>query len=131
VAEAESCSVAPATSDPEGAETAIACSVFGGAVTVRTAEADLPERLAVRVEVPGVTAVAKPAALTVATAVAELVQVTDAVTSALEPSLYWAPAVKAWVAPTSTLAEGGAMLIDVSVFGGWGTLICVLPLIPP
>jgi hypothetical protein len=65
--------------------TAIDVSVF--AVTVSAAIPLTPPTVAVTVLMPGVREVARPAALTVATAVFELVHVAVLVRTAVEPSL--------------------------------------------
>jgi hypothetical protein len=79
------CSVIPAAIVGAAGVTAIAVTVF--AVTVSPAVPLTPLTVAVTVLMPGVMAVARPEALTVATAVFELVHVAVLVTTAVEPSL--------------------------------------------
>ena len=66
---------------------AMELSVFGAAETVSDALAARPSMAAVTVVAPGATAVTFPAALTMAIAEFASVQVTDAVTSAVELSV--------------------------------------------
>jgi hypothetical protein len=67
--------------------TAIEVSVLAATLTVSVAAPLIPLSVAVIVDAPGATAVAIPADVMVATDSEELVQVTDAVTSAVDPSL--------------------------------------------
>jgi hypothetical protein len=81
------CAVNPAAIVEAAGVTAIEVSVFTGAVTVRLAVPLTPPRVAVIVVVPAATAVARPAALMVATVALELAHVAVLVTTAVEPSL--------------------------------------------
>ena len=76
--------MAPIARFAELGATEIPVSTFG---TVRVAVPLMPVRVAVMVVEPVVTAVARPAALIVATAAAEEDQLTDEVMLAVEPSL--------------------------------------------
>lgn len=76
---------------------------------------------------PMATAVARPDALTVATAGLAAVQVAVAVTSCVDPSLYLAVAVNCWVAPTVTLTGLGETEMEERA----GVTVSVaLPLMP-
>ena len=79
-----SCSAPPAATVAVPGATSIAVRV--AALTVIDAVADLPPAVAVKVAVPVATAWARPEALTVATATAELFQVALAVRSCVLPS---------------------------------------------
>jgi hypothetical protein len=68
-------------------DTAMEVSVLGGAATVRVAFPLTLPMAAVTVVEPAATAVAMPDAVIVATCPLASVQVADAVTSAVEPSL--------------------------------------------
>jgi hypothetical protein len=118
------CCVAPAATLTTAGVTAIAVSVFIGAVTVSAAVPLMPLKAAVTVDVPAATPVASPDTLMVAVAVEELVQLAVVLTSPEVPSLYVAIAVNCWVAPTAMLGVAGVTEIAVSVF-------CVTFVTPP
>jgi hypothetical protein len=97
--------------------TAMLDSVFTGVVTVRTAVPFTLLSEAVMLLDPAATPVARPAALMVAVAVLELVQVADDVMFAVEPSLYVPVAVNCCVALAVMLAVAGVTAMVTSVFG--------------
>lgn len=84
-------------------------------VMVRVAVPLMPSTVAVSVVAPEATPVARPALLMVATAVAELVQVTAEVTLLVEPSLKVAIAAYCWVAPGARVSIEGVMAMEVMV----------------
>jgi hypothetical protein len=88
------------------------------AVTVRVVVALTPLYEAAIVADPAAPPVARPEALMVAVAAAELVHVADVVTTAAELSLYTAVAVNCWVAPTAMLVLPGESAIELSVLDG-------------
>jgi hypothetical protein len=90
--------------------TAIETTVF--AVTVSVTLALMPLSEAVTVMVPGASEVSNPVDEIVARPVLLVVQVTVAVTFAVELSLYVAVAVSCRLRPSVTLVVPGAMAID-------------------
>lgn len=105
---AVNCCVAPTVTEAGLGETEIAV----------TFSAALPLTLfseAVTVAEPAPAAVASPPDLMVATAFLSIVQAAVAVTSLVDPSLYFAVAVNCWVAPAPMFAGLGATEIVESV----------------
>src|SRR5437667_6472961 len=84
-----------------------------GAVTVRLVELLMLPRVAEMFVEPAATAVTKPFASTVATAVEDEPQVTSAVRSRLLPSLQFPVAVNCCVVLTGTEAADGDSVIPV------------------
>jgi hypothetical protein len=80
--------------------------------TVRVAVPDLPLKVAVMVEEPAATPVARPLLLTVAVDVLDEVQVTFVVIFWVEESEYVPVAVNCWVSPAGTLAVAGVTAIE-------------------
>jgi hypothetical protein len=87
VAVAVNCCVAPAAMLGAAGVTAMEESDFTAAITVNVAVPLMPLTVAVTVLEPAATAVASPAALTVAIVVVELVHAAVEVTFAVDPSL--------------------------------------------
>lgn len=98
-------------------ETATEVRVLGDAATVRVAFPLTLPMAAVTVVEPAATPVATPDAVIVAIFPLASVQVADAVTSAVEPSLYVAFAMNCCVAPMARLAVAGVAAIAVSSLG--------------
>lgn len=99
-------------------ETAIDVTVFVAAGTVSVAlPLTLPTAAVIVVE-PAATAFAMPDVLIVATAVFASDQLADAVTSAVDPSLYVPVAVNCSAAPIEMSAVAGDVAIVISVFVG-------------
>jgi hypothetical protein len=107
--------VAPTEMEAVAGVTAMEARVFGAADTVRAALPLMPSMVAVTVVEPAPSAVAIPALVMLATFAFVSVQVADAVTSAVEPSLKVALALNCRVAPTerSSVAGDAAMVISV------------------
>ena len=100
----------------------------GTTVTVRLVLPEITPKVAVTVEVPGVTAVARPLGLTVATdGLDELQVVTCVVISRLVPSENLPKAVSCKPSPEGSLGLAGAKDMDDSVV----TVRVVVPAIPP
>jgi hypothetical protein len=96
--------------------------------TVKVAEADRPPKVAVMTDVPGATPTARPdVGLTVAMARVPEVQLEDAVTSLVDPSLYVTVAVNCWAVPTGIEAVAGVTAIDSS----WADFQCSVTSPPP
>jgi hypothetical protein len=76
-------------------------------VTVRVVLPEIEPEVAVMLEVPTATAVARPLLLTVATRVLDEFQVTCVVISWLVPSEYVPEAANCWVFPPGTLGLAG------------------------
>jgi hypothetical protein len=90
--------------------TAIELRVGPAGVTVNVALPDAPERLAVMVELPALTAVASPAEFIVAVGLLEELHVAVPVTSLLDPSLKVPVALNCCVAPVEMEAVAGVTL---------------------
>src|SRR5262252_3578707 len=94
--------------------------VSGPGVTVSPVLPLTAPSVAEMVVAPAATAVASPAGLIVATAVADDANVTWLVRSSVLESEYVPVAVYCWVAPTVTDALAGVTAIDVSVGAACG-----------
>jgi hypothetical protein len=108
--------VAPAETLALEGETAIDVTVLGTSATVRVEFPVIPFSEAVMIVEPEATAVASPVELIVATAALAAVQLAVAVTSAVEPSLYFAVAPNCCAAPIPMLVVDGDTETVVSVF---------------
>ena len=96
--------------------TVIELNVAG--VTVKVAEPDMPPKLAVMTDAPLATPVARPdVLLTEATLVVPEVQMEDAVTSWVDPSLYVAVAINCLGPLIGTEAVAGVTAIDTIFLG--------------
>ena len=85
------------------------------AVTFKVAESDRPPKVAVMSDVPVAMPVAKPdVGLTVATLAVPEVQLEDAVTSMVDPSLYVAVALNCWVPLIGIEVIAGVTSMDIS-----------------
>lgn len=107
--------MAPAAMLAGAGVTATEESVFAAAVTVSAACALKPFAEAVMVVVPAATALASPAALMVATAVLDDVQVTPDVNGPVVPLLYVAVTLNCCVAPAARVVVAGATAMAVIV----------------
>jgi hypothetical protein len=115
---AVNCCVAPAAMDGEAGVIAMEERVGAAGVTESMAVPVTPLMVAVRVVVPAAAAaVARPAALTVATLVEELLQLAVEVTSPVEPSDQVPVAVNCWVAPGAMVATEGVTAMLASAGG--------------
>jgi hypothetical protein len=112
------CCVAPAAMDGEAGVIEIEERVGAAGVTVSMAVPLTPLMVAVSVVDPAPAAVARPAALTVATLVEELLQFAVEVTSPVEPSDHVPVALNCCVAPGAIVAVEGetAMLASAGGF---------------
>src|SRR5713101_2714521 len=99
----------------------------GGVVTVIAAVPLWPSLVAVIVAVPTAAPVTSPLAVTVATDVLELAQVTVRPVSGA-PFASFGVAVSCTVDPTSTVADAGATVTEAT--GTWTTVSAALPLCP-
>ena len=119
---AANCCLAPTASVALAGDTAIEVMVFTTAAGVGTVICTDPLRPldeAVSVADPAATPVANPAALTVATDGVLDVQFTVPVTSAVEPSLYFAIAANCCFVPTASVALAADTAIEVIVLDGF------------
>lgn len=107
--------MAPAVTEAVAGVTAIEARVFAGAETVRAAFPLMPSMVAVTVAEPAPSAVAIPVLVMRATFPFVSVQVADAVTSAVEPSLKVPVALNCRVAPTERSTVAGDAAIACSV----------------
>jgi len=99
-------------------------------VTVKVAELVLPPKLAVMSALPPLTPEATPEVLlTVATPVVPELQLEEAVTSRVVPSLYVAVAMNAWMALTGIEGVAGVTAIDTNVAAV--TVKLAVPVLPP
>jgi len=87
-------------------------------VTVRVVLPEIAPEVAVMVEVPAATAVARPLLLTVATDVLDELQVTCVVISWLVPSEYVPVAANCIVLPTGRLGLAGVTAMEVAAGAG-------------
>lgn len=118
VAVAVNCCVAPVVRDADAGVIAMEERVGAAGVTVSMAVPVTPLMVAVRVVVPAAAAaVARPAALTVATLVEELLQLAVEVTSPVEPSDQVPVALNCWVAPGAMVATEGVTAMLASAGG--------------
>src|SRR5262249_11425055 len=105
---AASCSLEPVASEALGALTLIDCRA-GPVMVKATAFDEILPWLAVRLAEPAPIPVAKPVALTVATAVFDEAQVTELVRSCVVPSLNVPMAVN-WSLPPFAIDTAGALM---------------------
>ena len=112
------CTVAPTAIIALGGDTTIDVTVAATGVTVSVAMPLIPDRVAVTAVVPEAIPLANPVELIVATDWLASDQVAVELTSAVEPSLYFAVAWNCWVVPADMSAVPGDTAIDVSVFAG-------------
>jgi hypothetical protein len=124
---AVNCCVAPLAIDGFAGVTAIDCNV--AAVTVSKVEPLIDDDVAVMVEVPTPTPVARPAALIVAVVVVPELHVTVVVRFCVVPSLNVPVAVNCCVAPLAIEGFAGVTVIDCNVAAV--TVRVVEPLIAP
>ncbi len=115
MAVAVNCCVAPTAKLTGLGVMAIDFKVGVGTVTTNVAVPTTLFSVAVTVVVPTATAVARPKALTVTTAVFAEVHVAVVVTFAVVPSLYVAVAVNCCVPPAARLTGLGVTAIEVTV----------------
>jgi hypothetical protein len=108
--------VAPTETLALEGETAMAVTVFAAIATVSVEFPVTPLSEAATVVEPEATAVTSPVELIVATAGAATVQLAVAVTSPVEPSLYFAVALNCCVAPIPTLVLDGDTETATAVF---------------
>jgi hypothetical protein len=108
---ADRCSLAPIAMDELAGITVSETRAAG--VTARLAEPVTAPKVAVMLVVPAATVLAAPAEVTVATAVADDVQLTELVRSLLLPSLYLPVAVNCCPRPNATDALAGETWIAV------------------
>jgi hypothetical protein len=107
----------------------IAIEVKTGAVTVKTAELLMVPDVAVMVALPLVKLVASPLELTVATVVADEVQLAMAERFWVEPLLYVPVAVNCWEYPAAVVAVPG--VTEIAVKTAAVTVNAEVPEIPP
>lgn len=122
VAVAVNCCVVPTVTETVAGERESAVMVTDAAFTVRSVDPLTPLSEAATVAEPAATPVAMPLVLTVAIAVFDELHATDAVTFAVEPSLYAPVAVNCSVPLTAMPGFAGVIAIAVRLLG---VFVCV------